>query len=147
MTSLRSHIGVVPQDTILFNASLMYNLLYAKWDASFDEIQEACNTASIHQRILGFPDRYQTVVGERGARLSGGEKQRVSRACSCCQKGILFIYADHTCHQISIARAILRKPQIMLLDEATASLDSHTEQQIQGALEAVTAERTTVIIA
>ncbi|CAD6577321.1 MAG: hypothetical protein ASARMPRED_008216 [Alectoria sarmentosa] len=124
MSSLRSHIGVVPQDTMLFNASLRHNLLYAKTDATLDEMQEACHAASIHERILSFPDGYETAVGEGGARLSGGEKQR-----------------------ITIARAILRKPQIMLLDEATASLDSHTEKQIQSALETVTAGRTTISIA
>ena len=141
--SLRSHIGVVPQDTSLFNASIRYNILYAKPDATLEEIQKACEAASIHERILSFPDGYETVVGEGGARLSGGEKQRV---CATSQ----FQVQRHTNgarEQISIARAVLRKPQIMLLDEATASLDSHTEKQIQRALERVTANRTTISIA
>ena len=76
--SLRNYIGVVPQDTILFNASLMYNLLYAKPQATAQEVFEACQSASVHDKILGFPDGYETSVGERGLRLSGGEKQRVS---------------------------------------------------------------------
>ncbi|ORY14659.1 putative transport protein [Clohesyomyces aquaticus] len=122
--SYRKHIGVVPQDTILFNTSLMFNLQYAKPGASEQEIIEACRIASIHDRILSFPLGYQTMVGERGLRLSGGEKQR-----------------------IAIARAILKNPQIMLLDEATASLDSHTERQIQTSVEAATNGRTTVTIA
>lgn len=78
MTSLRSHIGVVPQDTVLFNASLMYNILYAKPAATVSEVEDACRAASIHERIMRFPDQYETVVGEGGSRLSGGEKQRVS---------------------------------------------------------------------
>jgi len=76
--SLRTHIGVVPQDTVLFNNSLMYNLLYAKQDATEEEVFEACRAASIHEKILGFSEGYSTVVGERGLKLSGGEKQRVS---------------------------------------------------------------------
>ncbi|MCJ1380195.1 hypothetical protein MMC17_003298 [Xylographa soralifera] len=122
--SLRDHIGVVPQDTILFNDSIIYNVLYAKPSASEMEVFDACRAASIHQKILGFPEGYATAVGERGLKLSGGEKQRVA-----------------------IARAILKQPQIMLLDEATASLDSHTEKQIQEALENVTRGRTTITIA
>ncbi|KAF2179235.1 putative transport protein [Zopfia rhizophila CBS 207.26] len=122
--SFRKHIGVVPQDTILFNTSILYNLQYAKPDATPEEVYQACRAASIHDRILSFPEGYETMVGERGLRLSGGEKQR-----------------------IAIARAILKNPQIILLDEATASLDSHTEKQIQGALETVTKGRTTITIA
>ncbi|KAG9230913.1 P-loop containing nucleoside triphosphate hydrolase protein [Amylocarpus encephaloides] len=122
--SLRSQIGVVPQDTMLFNDSLMYNLLYARPDAPHSEVFEACRAASIHQTILRFPEGYDTIVGERGLKLSGGEKQR-----------------------IAIARAILKDPRIMLLDEATASLDSHTEKLIQAALENVTRNRTTITIA
>ncbi|KAI8631408.1 hypothetical protein F5Y19DRAFT_423639 [Xylariaceae sp. FL1651] len=121
---LRKHIGVVPQDTVLFNATIMYNLLYADPNASEKEVYEACKAANIHERIMAFPDQYNTKVGERGLKLSGGERQRVA-----------------------IARAILKNARILLLDEATASLDSHTETQIQEALERVTAGRTTVTIA
>lgn len=124
LESMRSHIGVVPQDTILFNTSILYNLQYAKPDAKLEEVYAACRAASIHDRILSFPEGYETKVGERGLRLSGGEKQR-----------------------IAIARAILKDPKVLLLDEATASLDSHTEKQIQSALESVTKGRTTVTIA
>ncbi|KAM0420478.1 hypothetical protein ACHAPT_011772 [Fusarium lateritium] len=124
LDSLRKNIGVVPQDTVLFNATIMYNLLYANPNASEAEVHEACKAANIHDRILGFPDGYDTKVGERGLKLSGGERQRVA-----------------------IARAILKDARILLLDEATASLDSHTERQIQDALERVTAGRTTITIA
>ncbi|KAF5008106.1 hypothetical protein FDECE_5590 [Fusarium decemcellulare] len=122
--SLRKNIGVVPQDTVLFNATIMYNLLYASPEASAEEVYEACKAANIHDTILGFPDGYETKVGERGLKLSGGERQR-----------------------IAIARAILKDARILLLDEATASLDSHTERQIQDALERVTTGRTTITIA
>ncbi|KAI1424453.1 hypothetical protein F5Y12DRAFT_444389 [Xylaria sp. FL1777] len=121
---LRKHIGVVPQDTVLFNATIMYNLLYADPKASEADVHAACKAANIHERIMAFPDQYNTKVGERGLKLSGGERQRVA-----------------------IARAILKNTPILLLDEATASLDSHTERQIQEALERVTAGRTTVTIA
>ncbi|RYC63395.1 hypothetical protein CHU98_g2823 [Xylaria longipes] len=121
---LRRHIGVVPQDTVLFNATIMYNLLYADAKATEADVYEACKAANIHERIMAFPDQYNTKVGERGLKLSGGERQR-----------------------IAIARAILKNARILLLDEATASLDSHTERQIQEALERVTAGRTTVTIA
>ncbi|KAI0468881.1 P-loop containing nucleoside triphosphate hydrolase protein [Xylaria cf. heliscus] len=122
--SLRRHIGVVPQDTILFNDTLMYNLLYANPRASQEEVYEACRAASIHNRILNLPQGYSTMVGERGMKLSGGERQR-----------------------IAIARAFLRSPRILLLDEATSSLDSETERQIQGSLEKVSEGRTTITIA
>ncbi|WYZ39997.1 hypothetical protein EsH8_IV_000338 [Colletotrichum jinshuiense] len=122
--SLRRNIGVVPQDTVLFNATIMYNLLYADPNATQADVYEACKAANIHDRILAFPDQYETKVGERGLKLSGGERQR-----------------------IAIARAILKDARILLLDEATASLDSHTERQIQDALERVTAGRTTITIA
>ncbi|KAH6693590.1 hypothetical protein F5X68DRAFT_45840 [Plectosphaerella plurivora] len=124
LDSLRKNIGVVPQDTVLFNASIMYNLLYASPDATEAEVYKACQAANIHDRILAFPDGYDTKVGERGLKLSGGERQR-----------------------IAIARAILKDARILLLDEATASLDSHTERQIQDALEHVTEGRTTITIA
>ncbi|KAL9010251.1 MAG: hypothetical protein Q9173_004796 [Seirophora scorigena] len=122
--SLRQHIGVVPQDTVLFNESLMYNLKYANPSATDEEVHAACRAASIHEKILGFPDGYHSLVGERGLKLSGGEKQRVA-----------------------IARTILKDPRIILLDEATAALDSETEQHIQTALEKLSQGRTSLVIA
>lgn len=122
--SLRRHIGVVPQDTVLFNESLMYNLKYANPSATDEEVFAACRAASIHEKILGFPDGYNARVGERGLKLSGGEKQRVA-----------------------IARTIIKDPRIILLDEATAALDSETEQHIQTALEKLSQGRTTLVIA
>jgi len=122
--SVRRHIGVVPQDTVLFNETLMYNLRYARPEAEDEEIYEACRAASIHERILGFPDGYNTMVGERGLRLSGGEKQRVA-----------------------IARTILKGPRIIMLDEATAALDTETEQHIQEALDTLSQGRTMLVIA
>lgn len=95
MRSLRSQIGVVPQNSVLFNASVRYNLLYANPEASVDEVQEACQAAHIHERILSFPDGYDTVVGEGGSRLSGGEKQRVSRSNSYQSAG-RFIFCSIT---------------------------------------------------
>ncbi|KAF2729068.1 hypothetical protein EJ04DRAFT_476285 [Polyplosphaeria fusca] len=124
LLSYRRHFGVVPQDTTLFNMSIMANLQYVRPDADEEEIYDACRAASIHDRILAFPEGYETKVGERGLRLSGGEKQR-----------------------IAIARAILKDPQMILLDEATSSLDARTEEQIQGALDRATRGRTTVTIA
>ncbi|KAK3375080.1 hypothetical protein B0H63DRAFT_265990 [Podospora didyma] len=109
--SVRRFIGVVPQDTILFNETLMYNLKYANPSATDEDIFEACRAAAIHDRILSFPDGYLTKVGERGLRLSGGEKQRVA-----------------------IARTILKKPKVIMLDEATSALDGETEQKIQAKL-------------
>ena len=140
--SLREYIGVVPQDTILFNDTLMYNLLYARPNATQAEVIEACKAASIHQRILNFPDGYETAVGERGLKMSGGEKQRVSLDSYQWSP----LDTDNS-SQVAIARALLKSPQILLLDEATASLDSHTENQIQEALEKVTRNRTTITIA
>ncbi|KAJ9260125.1 hypothetical protein DTO207G8_822 [Paecilomyces variotii] len=122
--SLRRHIGVVPQDTVLFNETLMYNLKYANPNATDDDVYQACRAASIHDKILSFPDGYQTKVGERGLRLSGGEKQRVA-----------------------IARTILKDPRIILLDEATAALDTETEEHIQGALSTLSRGRTMLVIA
>lgn len=122
--SLRRHIGVVPQDTVLFNESLMYNLKYAKPSATDDEVYAACRAASIHDKIMGFPDGYNSRVGERGLKLSGGEKQRVA-----------------------IARTIIKDPRIILLDEATAALDSDTEEHIQEALDKLSQGRTTLVIA
>jgi ABC-type transport system involved in Fe-S cluster assembly fused permease/ATPase subunit len=122
--SLRRHIGVVPQDTVLFNESIMYNLKYANPAASDEEVYEACRAASIHDKIMSFPDEYETKVGERGLRLSGGEKQRVA-----------------------IARTILKGPRIIMLDEATAALDTETEQNIQASLSALAQGRTMLVIA
>lgn len=122
--SLRRHIGVVPQDTVLFNESLMYNLKYARQSATDEEVYAACKAASIHDKIMGFPDQYEAKVGERGLRLSGGEKQRVA-----------------------IARTIIKDPRIILLDEATAALDTETEEHIQEALKSLARGRTMLIIA
>lgn len=122
--SLRKSIGVVPQDTVLFNNTIYYNIEYGKIGAGADEVYEAARNSDIHERILSFPDRYDTKVGERGLRLSGGEKQRVA-----------------------IARTLLKAPVIVLLDEATSALDTNTERNIQAALARVCANRTTMIIA
>ncbi|XP_014557453.1 hypothetical protein COCVIDRAFT_97221 [Bipolaris victoriae FI3] len=122
--SVRSHIGVVPQDTVLFNETLMYNLKYANPEATDEDVYEACKAASIHDKIMTFPDRYNTKVGDRGLRLSGGEKQRVA-----------------------IARTILKNPRIIMLDEATAALDTETEQHIQEAFTTLAKGRTMLIIA
>ncbi|KAG9651682.1 putative ABC transporter, partial [Aureobasidium melanogenum] len=122
--SVRRHIGVVPQDTVLFNETLMYNLKYANPAASDEDVYEACKAASIHEKILSFPDGYNTKVGERGLRLSGGEKQRVA-----------------------IARTIIKDPRIILLDEATAALDTETEEHIQEALMTLAQGRTMLVIA
>ena len=122
--SLRRHIGVVPQDTVLFNETLMYNLKYANPSATDEDVFEACRAASIHEKILSFPDGYEARVGERGLKLSGGEKQRVA-----------------------LARTILKDPRIILLDEATAALDSDTEQHIQNGLKKLSQGRTTLVIA
>ncbi|KAL9124590.1 MAG: hypothetical protein Q9217_006095 [Psora testacea] len=122
--SLRRHIGVVPQDTVLFNETIMYNLKYANQKATEEDVYEACRAASIHDQIMKFPDGYNSRVGERGLKLSGGEKQRVA-----------------------IARTILKDPRIILLDEATAALDSETEQHIQNALVKLSQGRTSLVIA
>ena len=123
-SSLRAAMGVVPQDTVLFNDTIRYNLSYAKPDAADDAINEAARLAHIHQFIAGLPDGYQTLVGERGLKLSGGEKQRVA-----------------------IARVILKGAPILLFDEATSALDTHTEKEIQANLREVSTGRTTLVIA
>ncbi|KAG0334572.1 Homocysteine S-methyltransferase 1 [Podila horticola] len=123
-TSLREQIGVVPQDSVLFNDSIFYNINYGRTSASRVEVEEAARAAQIHDKIQEFPDGYETKVGERGLRLSGGEKQRVA-----------------------IARTILKNPPIVLLDEATSALDSTTESQIQAALAQMTMNRTTLVVA
>ena len=122
--SLRRAIGIVPQDTVLFNDSIGYNIGYGRPGATQDEIEAAARGAAIHDFILSLPDGYQTQVGERGLKLSGGEKQRVA-----------------------IARTILKNPPILILDEATSALDSATEADIQQALGAISQSRTTLVIA
>jgi len=122
--SLRAAIGVVPQDTVLFNDTIRYNIAYGRSDASAAEIERAARLARIHDFIAALPEGYDTQVGERGLKLSGGEKQRVA-----------------------IARAILKDPRILIFDEATSSLDSHTEREIQASLREVAAARTTLVIA
>ena len=121
---LREQIGVVTQDTYLFNGTIRENLLYAKQDATQEELERACRTASIHDFIVSQPQGYDTVVGNRGLKLSGGEKQR-----------------------LSIARVILKDPKILILDEATSALDSISENAIQDALETLMQSRTSIVIA
>jgi ATP-binding cassette subfamily B protein len=122
--SLRTVIAIVPQDAVLFNESIYYNLLYGRPDATPEEVQGAARMAHIHEFIASLPEGYQTVVGERGLKLSGGEKQRVA-----------------------IARAMLKRPRILVFDEATSSLDSKTEQAIQETLKEVARNHTTLVIA
>lgn len=122
--SLRAAIGIVPQDTVLFNDTIYYNIAYGRPDATPAEVEEAARMARIHDFVVSTPDGYQTRVGERGLKLSGGEKQRVA-----------------------IARTILKHPAILLFDEATSALDTHTEQEIQKSLDEVSADRTTLVIA
>ena len=124
LSFLRSNVGVVTQDTYLFNGSIRDNLLYAKPDATPDELTEACIKANIHDFIEAQPDGYDTLVGNRGLKLSGGEKQR-----------------------ISIARVLLKNPSVLIFDEATSSLDSISENLIQQAIEPLIASRTSIIIA
>ncbi len=123
-TSLRAAIGVVPQDTVLFNDTIYYNIAYGRPDASREEVEQAARMARIHDFIMALPLGYEATVGERGLKLSGGEKQRVA-----------------------IARTILKNPRILLFDEATSALDTRTEQEIQRSLEEVSRGRTTVVIA
>ncbi len=122
--SLRSQIGIVTQDTYLFNTTIRENLLFAKLNANDDEIFSACKAANIHDFIVSLPDGYETLVGERGIKLSGGEKQR-----------------------LSIARALLKNPRIVILDEATSALDSVSESLIQAAIEPLLKDRTSLVIA
>jgi ATP-binding cassette, subfamily B, heavy metal transporter len=123
-TSLRASIGMVPQDTVLFNDTIRYNIRYGRWDASDAEVEQAAQLAQIDPLIRVAPMGYETQVGERGLKLSGGEKQRVA-----------------------IARTVLKAPPILVLDEATSALDSHTEHEIQEALERVSRNRTSLVIA
>ena len=122
--SLRQHIGIVPQDTVLFNESIYHNIQYARTGSKVGEVRHAAKIANIDSFIESLPDGYDTIVGERGLKLSGGEKQR-----------------------IAIARVILKNPKILIFDEATSSLDSHSEQTILSSLKAVAEEHTTLVIA
>ncbi|MFL6828322.1 MAG: ABCB family ABC transporter ATP-binding protein/permease [Bradyrhizobium sp.] len=123
-SSLRASIGMVPQDTVLFNDTIRYNIRYGRWDATDAEVEQAAQLAQIDPFIRMSPKGYETQVGERGLKLSGGEKQRVA-----------------------IARTVLKAPPILVLDEATSALDSHTEHEIQEALERVSRNRTSLVIA
>jgi ATP-binding cassette subfamily B protein len=122
--SVRAAIGIVPQDTVLFNDSILYNIRYGRPDASDEEVFEAARAAHIHDFIQSLPEKYEAQVGERGLKLSGGEKQRVA-----------------------IARALLKNPRILIFDEATSALDSRAEKAIQGELERIAQGRTTLVIA
>ena len=122
--SLRAAVGMVPQDTVLFNDTIRYNIRYGRPDATDAEVEEAAKLAQIHNFVMSLPKGYDAMVGERGLKLSGGEKQRVS-----------------------IARTILKGPPILILDEATSALDTMTEQEIQQALRVVSKNRTTLVIA
>ena len=124
LESLRNALGVVPQDPALFNTTIMENLRYARMDATDEDIYDACRAAAVHDKILTFPDKYQSTVGERGVKLSGGELQRVA-----------------------IARVLLKNPAIVLLDEATSSVDTDTEASIQAAFKKLSTGRTTFVIA
>ena len=123
-SSLRAAIGIVPQDTVLFNDTVYYNILYGRPSATPGEVEEAARLARIHDFIISLPDGYQSRVGERGLKLSGGEKQRVA-----------------------IARVILKRPKILIFDEATSALDTKTEREIQASLDQVSADRSTLIVA
>ena len=123
-SSLRKNIAVVPQDTVLFNESIYFNIKYAKNSASKDDVVKAAKMANIHDFINSLPDKYNTIVGERGLKLSGGEKQRVA-----------------------IARAVLKSPKIIIFDEATSSLDSNSENKILQSMKEVSKNITSLIIA
>ncbi|HQT25336.1 MAG TPA: ABC transporter ATP-binding protein/permease, partial [Burkholderiales bacterium] len=122
--SLRQAIGIVPQDTVLFNDSIYYNIAYGRLDATREEVVEAAKMAHIHDFVTSLPQGYDTLVGERGLKLSGGEKQRVA-----------------------IARAILKNPSVLIFDEATSALDSKSEKAIQSELKRIAKDRTTLVIA
>jgi ABC-type transport system involved in Fe-S cluster assembly fused permease/ATPase subunit len=122
--TLRAAIAIVPQDTVLFNDTIFYNILYGRTGASREEVEDAARAAHIHDFIMALPDGYETEVGERGLKLSGGEKQRVA-----------------------IARALLKNPAILIFDEATSALDSQSEKSIQAELDRIQIGRTTLIIA
>jgi ABC-type transport system involved in Fe-S cluster assembly fused permease/ATPase subunit len=122
--SVRAAIGIVPQDTVLFNDTILYNIRYGRPEANDEEVYEAARAAHIHDFIVTLPAGYETMVGERGLKLSGGEKQRVA-----------------------IARALLKNPRILIFDEATSALDSRAEKAIQAELERISEGRTTLVIA
>jgi ATP-binding cassette subfamily B protein len=122
--SVRGAIAIVPQDTVLFNDTIYYNILYGRPDASREDVEAAARAAHIHELISSLPDGYETQVGERGLKLSGGEKQRVA-----------------------IARALLKNPAILIFDEATSALDSKSEKAIQAELDRIAVGRTTLVIA
>ncbi|CAI9776542.1 unnamed protein product [Fraxinus pennsylvanica] len=124
LESLRKSIGVVPQDTVLFNDTIYHNIHYGRLSATEEEVYDAARRASIHDTIMKFPENYSTVVGERGLKLSGGEKQRVA-----------------------LARAFLKAPPILFCDEATSALDSTTEAEILNALKSLANDRTSIFIA
>jgi ATP-binding cassette subfamily B protein len=122
--SLRASLGIVPQDMVLFNDTIGYNIAYGRADATREQVEDAARGASIHDFIMSLPEGYDTRVGERGLKLSGGEKQRVA-----------------------IARTLLKDPPVLILDEATSALDSRTEAAIQGVLSEIARRRTTIIVA
>jgi subfamily B ATP-binding cassette protein MsbA len=124
LSSLRDSIGIVPQETILFSGTVRDNIAYGRPDATDAEIEAAARAAHAHDFIASFPDGYSTVVGERGRTLSGGQ-----------------------CQRLALARALLRNPKILILDEATSSLDAESEAQVQAALETLMHQRTTLVIA
>ena len=124
LTAYRKNLGIVPQEVILFGGTIRENISYGKPNATFEEIQEAARQANAFDFIESFPERFDTLVGERGVKLSGGQRQR-----------------------IAIARAILKNPSILILDEATSSLDAQSEVLVQQALEKLMEGRTTIVIA
>ena len=124
LSSLRSAFGIIPQDLVLFNTSILENVRYGRLEASDSDVYEACQAAQIHDKILAFPRGYASKCGERGVKLSGGEKQR-----------------------LAIARVMLKKPDIILLDEATSAMDTNVEEAIQNSLKLLMKGRTAFVIA